>query len=416
MPGPFRRMCLGAVVLLLAAAALPGGASAQSGAIPLDAVASEMQTERTGSVRPPDDAVVNAPMQPGVPRARDFSRSGEAGRIEALRAQGVNSDATIWTEIRQGETFTTQAPGPVTGFLVQDAGMGWQALRAKGGPLQDWTLIATGAMLGVLVLFYLLRGRIRVEHGLSGRLVERFKGIERFAHWLLAVSFLALAVTGFNMLFGKDYLMPLIGKDAFAWIAGTGKWVHNMVSWGFMLAIVMVFAIWVVHNLPQKADFLWLAKGGGLFTKGVHPPAEKFNPGQKFIFWSVIVLGGSISASGLALMFPYELPMFAKTFAVLNHLGAAEVLGEALPTDLTPIQEQQYAQVWHSIVGIAMLVIILGHIYIGSIGMQGAFAAMGSGMVDRNWAAEHHSLWLEKIEREQDGARRATGRSPTPAE
>jgi formate dehydrogenase subunit gamma len=174
-----------------------------------------------------------------------------------------------------------------------------------------------------------------------------------------------------------------------------------------------------VHNLPSKYDFIWLAKGGGLFVKGVHPPSKKFNAGQKVIFWSTILLGGSISASGLALLFPYELPMFAGTFAMLNDWGISEaVLGGPLATDLTLIEEQQYAQVWHTIVAFAMIAIILAHIYIGSVGMQGAFAAMGSGMVDRNWALEHHNLWVEEHDAEERAraAPRGRGSAATPAE
>ena len=74
-------------------------------------------------------------------------------------------------------------------------------------------------------------------------------------------------------------------------------------------------------------------------------------------------------------------------------------------TELTPLQEMQYAQIWHAIVALAMIVIVIAHIYIGSMGMEGAFDAMGSGMVDRNWAEEHHSLWVEK----EDAKARSSG-------
>lgn len=414
MTASFRHAAFGLLAICFLALTGPGMATAQeTGAIPLDAIKQQMQAERTGSVRPPPDAVTNAPMEPGVTRPRDRVETGEAAGIEGLEAQGVNSDATIWGEIRHGESFTTQVPGSVTGFLVQDAGMWWEDLRDKGGPLQTWFVWSAGGMLGLLVLFYLLRGRVRIEHGWSGRMIERFKGWERFGHWLLATSFILLALTGINLLFGKDYLMPLIGKEAFASISATGKWVHNNIAWAFMVALVWIFVAWVAHNLPSRLDLVWLAKGGGLFSKGVHPPSRKFNAGQKIIFWGTIVMGASISASGVSLLFPYELPMFAATFEKLNQVGISQaLLGRTLATDLTLIQEMQYAQFWHTVVAIAMTVMILAHIYIGSLGMQGAFAAMGSGMVDRNWAIEHHSLWVE--EREGEG-RRATP-SATPAE
>ena len=149
-----------------------------------------------------------------------------------------------------------------------------------------------------------------------------------------------------------------------------------------------------MDNIPTHHDLVWLLKGGGMFMKGVHPPSKKFNAGQKILFWLVILSGVSLSLSGLALMFPFEFPaMFAGTFAVVN-----DWFGTTLPTVLTPIQEQQYAQLWHAIVGIVMTAVILGHIYIGTIGMEGAFDAMGEGDVDYNWAREHHGLWVRDLE------------------
>lgn len=410
--------------LALAPGALPASAqeaSTETGAPPsgadpvLEALQSGTLTTAGGSVRPPADAVVPVPTEPGQSRERDYSAEA-AAVAEALAAQGGNSQSTLWAEVRAGETFTTQAPGPNTAFLVQDSGMPWQAARSAEGYLQVWGAWIMLGMVGLLALFYLLRGRIRIEHGFSGELIERFKPIERFGHWLLAGSFVLLALTGLNLLFGKDYLMPLIGKDAFAEVAAAGKWVHNNVAWAFMAGLVLVFFMWVLHNIPSRLDLQWLAKGGGLFSKNVHPDSRKFNAGQKLIFWSTIILGGSISASGLSLLFPYELPMFAKTFAVLNDLGAEAVLGSALPETLSPIEEMQYAQLWHTIVSIVMIAIIVAHIYIGSVGMQGAFAAMGSGLVDRNWAKEHHNLWVDEHDAEEAQKGRKSPPMATPAE
>ena len=232
---------------------------------------------------------------------------------------------------------------------------------------------------------------------------------------MLAGSFILLSLTGLNLLYGKDWILPLIGKEAFASLTLAGKWVHNNVAWAFMLAIVLVFVLWVRHNLPSRIDLQWIAKGGGLFSSGVHPPSRKFNAGQKLIFWSVIVMGGSISLSGISLLFPYEAPMFAKTFAILNDLGISSlVMGGPLATDLTPVEEMMYAQIWHTIVAFAMIFIIIAHIYIGSVGMEGAFDAMGSGHVDRNWAHEHHGLWVDEVDAKARSA--PPNAAATPAE
>jgi formate dehydrogenase subunit gamma len=395
-----------AMVLAAAPAAAQGTPS-----ISLEDVMSQSQRTAGGSVRPPEDAVANIPMEPGVARDRDAQPSGPKNPLDPLGTLGPNSDTSLWSEVRHGQTFTTQASNPNSAFLVQDAGVAWERLRAREGPLQVWGAWALAGIVALLLVFYLVRGRIRIEHGWSGRVIERFKGWERFGHWLLATSFILLALTGLNLLYGKDYLMPLVGKEAFAQVSMAGKWIHNNVAWAFMVALVWIYVAWVVHNLPSKYDLIWIAKGGGLFSKGVHPPSRKFNAGQKLIFWGTIILGGSISASGLSLLFPYELPMFAGTFELLNQWGISElVLGHTLATDLTPIQEMQYAQVWHTIVALAMIVMIVAHIYIGSIGMEGAFAAMGSGMVDRNWALEHHSVWVQ----EEDARAGRGGGAPAP--
>ncbi len=414
-----------ALALLIAVAALAGSliqsgifldeAQAQSTVRPPDN-AVNVQSTAGGSVRPPSDATTNAPAEPGVQRERDVVGEQNTTKSQtSLANQGANSVSTLWGEIRAGESMSVSIPDKNAAMLVQDAGIGWLDWRAKGGPLQVYGGYALAGIVVLLVLFYVLRGKIRIDAGPAGATIERFKAVERFAHWLLAVTFVVLAISGLNLLYGKDYLLPLMGKELFAQVTNAGKWLHNYLAWGFMLGLVMVFLLWVRHNIPGLIDLKWLAKGGGLFVKGVHPPSRKFNAGQKMIFWAVILLGASISLSGISLLFPYEAPMFAKTFAVLNDTGIGPaVWGEPLPTTLTPIQEMMYAQLWHTIVAFAMIFVILAHIYIGSVGMEGAFAAMGSGHVDRNWAKEHHGLWVD--EEDARAARKPSNPAATPAE
>jgi formate dehydrogenase subunit gamma len=370
------------------------------------------QARAESSVRPPANAVTNAPAAPGEVRVPDAVMPPEGLATDALGTRGLNSDATLWGAVRQGDSFTVSIPDKKSATLMQSYGVEWERLRSDKGPLRSYGAMAMFGMLALLFVFYLMRGRIMIEHGTSGTLIERFKPVERFGHWLLAGSFILLALSGLNLLYGKDLLIPILGKETFATVTAAGKWVHNNVAWAFILGLIMVFVMWVVHNLPAMTDLNWIAKGGGLFAEGVHPPARKFNAGQKLIFWSVILLGASVSLSGVSLLFPYEMPLFAKTFAILNGLGAEAVWGAPLATELSPLQEMQYAQIWHSIVALAMVVIVIAHIYIGSMGMEGAFDAMGTGMVDRNWAEEHHGLWVE----EEDAKARASGGAAMPAE
>ena len=337
-----------------------------------------------------------------------------AGIASQLGTLGGSSDPELWRALRYGSAdITVSSGGEVATVLMQDGGMRW--LNWRKGPLASWGGYLLLATLALLVLFYLIRGRIRIDGKKTGRTITRFKTIERFGHWLLAGSFILLGVTGLVTLFGRFGLIPLIGKDAFATLAIGSKWVHNNVSWAFMLALIMIFVMWIVHNLPDRTDLNWLAKGGGLFKKGVHPPAKKFNAGQKFIFWAVILLGVSVSASGLSLLFPFELPMFAATFEKLNAIGIPQLIGLGeLRTELAPHEEMQYAQLWHAIVAFLMMAIIIAHIYIGSIGMEGAFEAMGSGEVEEQWAREHHALWVEEMK--SSGGKKAPAAKPAPAE
>ena len=365
---------------------------------------------------------------PRSPRDFDTARGNAAGIVNQLGTRGGASDAEVWEALRFGTAdVTVSAGGAPARVLMQDRGMWWYDIRTNViKPYGGYLLLGT---LGFLLLFFLIRGRIRISSGRSDKTIQRFSAVERFGHWLLAGSFILLGITGLFSLYARVFLLPkpaegvnsaaeIMARQDTAWVETLllyAKWVHNNVSWAFMIALVLIFVFWVVHNLPSRHDLVWFAKGGGIFGNA-HPPAKKFNGGQKVLFWSVILLGGSISASGLSLLFPFELPMFAKTFIVLNDIGIPGWIGlDPLPEQLAPHEEMQFAQLWHAIVSFALMAIILAHIYIGSVGMEGAYAAMGSGQVDLNWAKDHHSLWVDEVQAKEKGTPPATP-GATPAE
>jgi formate dehydrogenase subunit gamma len=331
---------------------------------------------------------------------------GGASEVEPLGTRGGQSDSEVWRAIRYNDGDATASnSGFAADVLIQSSGMAW--LKFREGPLAFYGAWLLGGTLLLLALFFLLRGRIRLEGEWSGRKILRFTSVERFGHWLLAGSFILLAITGLISLFGRMALIPLIGKEWFAAIAAPSKVIHNSVAWAFMLGLAMLILLWTVQNIPNRHDLVWLAKGGGMFSKGVHPPARKFNAGQKLMFWGVVVFGLSITVSGLSLLFPFELPLFAKTFAVANHTGIPQAVGLGiLPETMPPHQEMQLAQIWHSIIAFFFIAMIFAHIYIGTLGMEGAFEAMGDGEVDEQWAREHHGLWLDEVKErdERDGA------------
>ena len=345
---------------------------------------------------------------------QEFGDPADAADItQQLGTLGGASDPDLWRALRfDAANISVSAGGDVARTLVQDGGMAWYQFRE--GPLTKYGSFLLLGTIALLAVFYLLRGRIPVDGQMTGRTVERFNAIERFAHWLLAGSFLLLGFTGLFVLLGRNFIAPYLGREFNSTLLTVSKFIHNNVSWAFMLALVMVFFFWVVHNIPNKTDLKWFAQFGGIVGKK-HPPAKKFNGGQKIIFWSVIILGGSISMSGLSLLFPFELPLFAKTFGIMNDIGVNNWLGMApFPTQLSPQEEMQFAQAWHAIVSFVLMAIIIAHIYIGTLGMEGAYDAMGSGQVDEAWAHQHHSLWLDEIKSKE--AKDKGGAQATPAE
>ena len=303
---------------------------------------------------------------------------------------GLKSDADLWRYIRTGNAGSTQMKDELSAVMIQSEGDNWRAIR--NGPVSLYGGLGLLGIIGLLFVFYMYRGKIKVETGLAGQTILRFAAIDRFAHWLMAGSFVLLSLTGLNLLYGKYVLLPILGPETFTAITIGGKYIHNYLAFAFMLGLVLAFVLWVRHNIPTKIDWEWLKMGGGIFKAGMHPPAKKFNAGQKMIFWITMIGGLSVSMSGIALMFPFQTTMFADTFALLNAIG----LG--LPTDLTALQEQQYNQVWHGIVSLGLMIMIIAHIYIGSVGMEGAIDAMNTGEVDRNWAKEHHNLWVKEMD------------------
>lgn len=319
-----------------------------------------------------------------------------AAITEQLGTLGGASDPDLWRALRYSSAdVETQIRGPAATTLIQDRGIWW--LEFREGALLKLTAYLLGGTLLALALFYLIRGRIRIDGEKTGRTITRFKTFERFGHWLLASSFIVLGLTGLISLIGRKLLIPSFGHEAFSTVATASKWVHNNISWAFIVALVIIFVVWVVHNIPDRTDLNWLAKAGGLLGGG-HPPAKKFNAGQKLIFWSVVILGGSISVSGLSLLFPFELNIFGHTFSTLNSWGVPGWFGAAdLPYPLQPQEEMQYAQLWHAIVSLILTAIIFAHIYLGSVGMEGAFDAMGKGEVEEQWAREHHSIWADDV-------------------
>ncbi|MEM8633268.1 MAG: formate dehydrogenase subunit gamma [Pseudomonadota bacterium] len=316
---------------------------------------------------------------------------------EPAEAQQINPTAKSVTEesLMNALSGDVQVQGRISipdelaAGLIKPANKGWA--ETHGGTVRTITLISVVGIVALLAVFYFIRGKIRIDAGPTTERILRFTSMERFAHWLMAISFVVLAITGLNLIFGRAVILPLFGEGVFGTLSAWGKVAHNYMGFAFMLGLLLSFIYWVVHNIPDKVDINWLKQGGGLFTKGVHPPAKKFNAGQKGIFWSVTIGGAALSFTGVMLLFP--------------ELAGGEA-------------GWQFYQVIHGIVAAVLTAIVVAHIYIGSVGMEGAFDAMGSGEVDLNWAKEHHSLWVDEVQGQQTDGTGATGGRPStqPAE
>ncbi len=314
----------------------------------------------TATSTPPVSATDNARLLP--PAVGDYRSPSQRPEVGLMATDAELLHALTPTR------GNVSIPDQKSATLIQPGGRDWR--QTVKGPIRiagSWVILG---MCCLLIAFYLLRGKIMVDSGLSGRTVERFNGAERFVHWMTAGAFVVLALSGLNITYGRYVLLPLLGPDVFANLSTVLKYAHNYLSFAFMLGVLLMFVMWVRHNIPSKIDLQWLAVGGGLFSKGVHPPADKFNAGQKLIFWSVVAGGTALSITGIWLLFPFQ-------------------FGD--------VASMQTMQVIHSIVGILLTAIVIAHIYIGSLGMENAFDAMGTGQVDENWAKEHHGVWLAKM-------------------
>lgn len=333
----------------------------------------------------------------------DFRRNatgnpGGGGPISGqLGTLGGTSDAEMFRALRFNTAdIVSSVSGPATTVVMQDGGMWW--LEIRRGPLPKYGGYLMLGMIAVILAFFLFRGKIRIEGEKTGETVLRFRLLERIAHWAIAIPFILLAITGLVMLFGRVAFIPLFGHEAFSVVAKGGKFIHNYIAWIFMAGLILSFFLWAWKNLPDRHDIPWLLKGGGLFTKGSHPSAGKFNAGEKIIFWTVIILGVIISATGVSMLFPFELQMFAPIYEAMNALGVSQFLGLGeLNTALTPQEEMQLTQLWHAIIAFIFMSVIIAHIYLGSVGMEGALDSMVKGTVDVQWAKEHHDLWYDEV-------------------
>lgn len=296
--------------------------------------------------------------------------------------QQSNPRANYWRAVREGFGGYTAASGPyTTNVLIQNGGQNWRQLR--NGPVASALPWMMAAMVFVLALYYIFHGPVKLSHPPSGRTVERFTFGERVLHWYTAVLFIILAITGLSLMLGRELLIPWMGLKAFAAYAEVAKTLHNYLGPLFVAGVLIEIVIWMRIAIPRKVDWEWFKAGGGYFGKS-HPSAGKLNAGEKvFVFWTATVgMGILVSVSGLILNFP--------------NFGFTR-------------ETMQLANLVHGVAAIIYITIILMHMYLGSIGVQGALDAMTKGRVSVEWAKQHHDLWYEEV---KGTAEKTEGKSP----
>ena len=304
--------------------------------------------------------------------------NGERGKVQP------GNNAPMWRQVGAGVTGYSSLPAseaPEAGNLIQPfvqypgsklttAGEAWRQVR------NNWIIPYGGSLLLIaalaIALFYYSKGTMKLHGAETGRKIERFTPLERAAHWTNAIAFVALAVSGLVIAFGKYFLPPIMGSALFGWLTYALKNIHNFAGPLFAVSLIIVILTFIKDNLPSKEDITWLLKGGGLLS-GQEVPSHRFNAGEKVLFWlGVLGLGAIVVASGL-------------------------VLDKLIPGLIYERGTMQIANMIHGIAAVLMMAMFMGHIYMGTIGMQGAYSAMREGYVDETWAKEHHELWYNDI-------------------
>jgi len=346
-------------------------------------------------------AVQSVNIQDVKPDASDAPGYAAQTNGERSKVQPGNN-APMWRDVGKGVEGYSSLPksqAPEAGVLIQpfvqypgsrltNAGEAWRQVR------NNWIIPYGGSLLlivlGAIAVFYWRKGMMRLHGAPTGKEIERFTPFERSAHWTNAIAFVVLAVSGTVMAFGKFFMQPIIGDTLFGWLTYLLKNAHNFAGPLFAVSLTVVFFTFLKDNWPSKEDFVWIIKAGGLFG-GKEVPSHRFNAGEKIVFWGgVFFLGAVVVASGF-------------------------VLDKIVPGLVYERSTMQMANMVHGVATVLMMAMFMGHIYMGTIGMEGAYKAMKTGYVDETWAKEHHELWHDDIQAGKIPAHRSAEAAGTTA-
>ncbi|CAG9177674.1 formate dehydrogenase subunit gamma [Cupriavidus respiraculi] len=397
IPALSGRMAAAACALALLAPV--GGALAQSEPAAQPAVKEAAQSAPPKTMQPTVGSTAdtnNPATHPSQPLAGIASQNifdvpqrdiaAEAREQQSRTVTQPGNNAPVWREINSDQRHYSSLPDKEAGVLIQRTGQSWRLFR--NGVITVWGGWLLVLVPAAILAFFVWKGTIPLKSPRTGRMIERFTPLERIVHWTMAIAFVVLAVSGIVMLFGKHFLLPLMGHTLFGWLTYLLKNVHNLVGPVFTLSLIVGFVIFVRDNLPSRDDVRWVTSLGGIVS-GKHVPSGRFNAGEKAWFWGgLFLLGLIVSASGWVLdMIVPGMDYYRSTMQIAN--------------------------VIHGIAAIVMMAISFGHIYMGTVGMEGAYRAMRDGYVDEAWAKEHHELWYDDIKAGKIPAQRTVPRDGT---
>ena len=202
--------------------------------------------------------------------------------------------------------------------------------------------------------------------------IERYTGSQRTAHWVTAISFLVLTLSGLALF-----------HPAMSWLAnllGGGQWnriLHPFIGVLWLLVFARFALPLMGSNVITGADLKWLARGRRVLAHDASgiPPVGRYNGGQKVLYW-VLLLGMLVLlASGVVIWEPY----FAEQFTV---------------------EQRRIAVLAHALTAWVLILSIIVHVT-ASIWTAGSLTAMIRGKVSRAWAKHHHPGWYREVTHER---------------
>jgi formate dehydrogenase subunit gamma len=346
----------------------PAAAAAAAPAQAAPAAQGGIQSQSIFEVKPDASTLPGYDKQSNAERAK--VQPGNNAPIWRQAGQGVEGHSTLPKREAPEAGFLMQPQVQYPGSRLTNAGEAWRQVR------NNWIIPYGGSLLLITVLaiglFYWRKGSIALHGAETGKKIERFTYFERAAHWANAIAFCTLAISGVVMAFGRFFIQPVLGGTLFGWLTYALKNAHNFMGPLFAVSLVVVFFTFVRDNMPSKEDIAWILKGGGLFG-GQEVPSHRFNAGEKIVFWGgVFALGAVVVGSGL-------------------------LLDKLIPGLVYVRETMQISHMVHASAAVLMVAMFMGHIYLGTIGMKGAYNGMKTGYVDETWAKEHHQLWHDDI-------------------